>query len=303
MAKPVFYGGQAVIEGVMMRGPGHVAVAVRRESGEIETVVRQARPWLTVHPAFNKIFLRGGFALVDSLRVGVWGLRWSASRAMLDAPTPDGVENPPKAPEGDVAIKGTMGIGLLIGVFLFIVLPTILTGAIRHSLNGWTLNFIETVIRLGFFFGYIAAIGAIPGVRRVFQYHGAEHRTINAWEMHAPLDPETCRGYSIIHPRCGTSFMMFVLILASVVYAFLGWHTPLVRLAIRLGILPIVAGVAYELLRLAGTFRSSAVIGALTWPGRFTQRFTTCEPDDAQTEVAITALKAVVAAEGAEVLA
>ncbi|HEY3415022.1 MAG TPA: DUF1385 domain-containing protein [Armatimonadota bacterium] len=295
MAKPVFYGGQAVIEGVMMRGPRHVAVAVRRESGEIDTVVREAQPWLTAHPAFNKVFLRGVFALVDSLRVGVWGLRWSASRALLDAKPADAAA--PKAVEGDPAIKGTMGIGLLIGVALFIVLPTVLAGALRHTTNPWTLNLVETVVRLALFFGYIGLIGFIPGIRRVFQFHGAEHRTINAWEAHAPLTAQSCGQFSVVHPRCGTSFIMFVLILASVVYAFLGWHTPLVRLAIRLGTLPIVAGAAYELLRLAGTLRGSAVMAVVTWPGRFTQRFTTREPDDSQTEVAIAALNAVFDAE------
>jgi uncharacterized protein YqhQ len=143
----------------------------------------------------------------------------------------------------------------------------------------------------------------IPNIRRVFQYHGAEHRTINAWEAKSPLTPEACERFSVVHPRCGTSFIMFVLILASVVYAFMGWHTPLIRLAIRLGMLPVVAGVAYELLRVAGVLRNNGAMAVITWPGRFTQRFTTREPDARQTEVAITALKAVIEAEGVEVLA
>lgn len=297
MSKPVFYGGQAVIEGVMMRGPSHMAVAIRREDGSIDTVVKPAIPWVTEHPAVNKPFLRGAFALWDAMRIGIWGMRWSASRAMLDTETATKPGEAEAPTVGDATIKGTMGLGLLIGVGLFIVLPTILAGALRHTTNPWTLNLVETVLRLALFFGYIGLIGLIPGIRRVFQYHGAEHRTINAWEARAPLTAESCQTFSVVHPRCGTSFIMFVLILGSVAYALLGWHTPMVRLGIRLGLLPVVAGVAYELLRLAGTLRGSAAMAVVTWPGRFTQRFTTREPDARQTEVAIAALTAVFEAE------
>jgi len=329
--KPVFYGGQAVIEGVMMRGPRHAAVAVRRADGHIETVVRPAVPWLVEHPFWNKPFLRGAFALFDAMRLGVWGLRWSASQAMLDAvaspATTDaekearqvnvaeasGATNLAMAPVtgtpaegapkggnavGETAVKGTMGLGLLLGVGLFIVLPTLVTGLAKDHLGPLGLNAVEGVIRLALFFGYVWAIGKLDGIHRVFQYHGAEHRTINAYEAKAPLTPESVQGFSVVHPRCGTSFAIFVLILATIVYTFFGWHPPLVRLAIRLGLLPLIAGIAYELLRLAGTFRGSAVLDAISWPGRFTQLFTTRIPDDKQAEVAIAALNAVFAAEG-----
>lgn len=313
--KPVFYGGQAVIEGVMMRGPRHVAVAVRRENGRIETVTKTAVPWLTLHPAFNKIFLRGVFALADAMRVGVWGLRWSANQAMLDAvpsraksesaavdaAAASGATNLAAKPSaGENTVKGTMGVGLLLGVGLFIVLPTLVTGWFRPYVGAFGLNVIEGVIRLALFFGYIGLIGRLEGIYRVFQYHGAEHRTINALEGGAPLTPEGVRPFSVIHPRCGTSFMIFVLILATVVYTFFGWHPPLIRLVIRLALLPVIAGIAYELLRLAGTFRNNAALRILTWPGRFSQRFTTREPDDRMAEVAIAALEAVFDAERAE---
>jgi uncharacterized protein YqhQ len=303
MSKPVFYGGQAVIEGVMMRGPRHIAVAVRREDGQIDTVLQASIPWLTAHPGWNKPFLRGAFALWDAMRIGIWGMRWSASRAMLDTEPAGGTGDAAPAAPGETAIKGTMGLGLLLGVGLFIVLPTLLTGAILHQMGAWARNLIETAFRLGLFFGYLGLIGMIPAIRRVFQYHGAEHRTINAWEAKSPLTTGACQAFSVIHPRCGTSFIMFVLILSSIAYAFLGWHTPIVRLAIRIGILPIVAGLAYELLRLAGTLRGNATLAALTWPGRFTQRFTTRAPDDGQTEVAIIALNAVLDAEATRELA
>lgn len=302
MSKPVFYGGQAVIEGVMMRGPRHIAVAVRREDGRIETVVQPLQPFLTTHPRLNVLFLRGAFALWDAMRTGIWAMRWSANRAMMDV-TPEKAEAETTPRAGNAAVQGTMGFGVLIGVGLFIVLPTLIAGWVSHSMSGLGKNLVETAIRLALFFAYLAAIGSIPSIRRVFQYHGAEHRTINAWESKAPMTPEACARYSVIHPRCGTSFIMFVLILASVAYAFMGWHTPIMRLAIRLAMLPIVAGVAYELLRLAGVLRNSGTMAVITWPGRFTQRFTTREPDASQTEVAITALQAVVEAEGAEVLA
>lgn len=317
--KPVFYGGQAVIEGVMMRGPRYAAVSVRRADGRIETVVREAVPWLTAHPFWNKPFLRGAFALFDAMRLGVWGLRWSAAQAMEDAVAApnnaaqearqvnaaeaSGATNmaaapPPGKTMGDTTVKGTMGLGLLIGVALFIVLPTLVTGLAQGRLGAAGLNAVEGAIRLALFFGYVWAIGRLDGIYRVFQYHGAEHRTINAHEARAPLTPESVQRFSVIHPRCGTSFMIFVLILATIVYAFFGWHPPLIRLAIRLGLLPIIAGVAYELLRLAGTFRGSAALNAITWPGRFTQRFTTRIPDEQQAAVAIAALNAVFAAEG-----
>jgi len=313
--KPVFYGGQAVIEGVMMRGPRHVAVAVRRADGSIDTTTKVAVPWLSVHKGFNKPFLRGMFALVDAMRVGVWGLRWSANQAMLDAvPSPakkessavdalveSGATNFAAKPgPGENTVKGTMGLGLLLGVGLFIVLPTLVTGWFRPYLGAFGLNVVEGIIRLALFFGYIGLISKLEGIYRVFQYHGAEHRTINAHEAGAPLTPEGVRPFSIIHPRCGTSFMIFVLILCTVAYTFFGWHPPLIRLVIRLGLLPIVAGFAYELLRLAGTFRNSAFLNVITWPGRFSQRFTTREPDDKMAEVAIAALTAVFDAERGE---
>jgi uncharacterized protein YqhQ len=311
--KPVFYGGQAVIEGVMMRGPKHVAVSVRRADGRIETTVKPAVPWLTLHPAFNKVFVRGVFALVDSMRVGVWGLRWSANKAMMDAsPTAQesravdaaaetGATNFSTVPgAGENTVKGTMGLGLVLGIGLFIVLPTLVTGWFKPHFSAFGLNVIEGVIRLALFFGYISLVAKLEGIHRVFQYHGAEHRTINAFEAGAPLTPEGVRPFSVIHPRCGTSFMIFVLILCTVVYTFFGWHPPLVRLIIRLGLLPIVAGFAYELLRLAGRFRGNTLLNVITWPGRFSQRFTTREPDDRMAEVAIAALDAVFDAERAE---
>ena len=319
--KPVFYGGQAVIEGVMMRGPKYAAVSVRRADGHIETVVREAVPWLVKNRFWNKPFLRGAFALFDAMRLGVWGLRWSANQAMRDTvATPGKTEaqaearqvnaaeasgatnlaiTPPEgATMGDTTVKGTMGLGLLLGVGLFIVLPTLVTGLASGHMGPVGLNAVEGFIRLALFFGYVWGIGKLDGIHRVFQYHGAEHRTINALEAKAPLTPESVQRFSVIHPRCGTSFMIFVLILATIVYTFFGWHPPLERLAIRLGLLPLVAGIAYELLRLAGTFRRSEVMNVITWPGRFTQTFTTREPDAQQAEVAIAALNAVFAAEG-----
>jgi uncharacterized protein YqhQ len=299
----------------MMRGPRHVAVAVRRADGRIDTITKTAVPWLTQHPAFNKVFLRGVFALIDSMRVGVWGLRWAANKAMLDtnptaataeaenigAAAESGATNFATNPTaGENTVKGTMGVGLLLGVGLFIVLPTLVTGWFKPLVGAFGLNVIEGIIRLALFFGYISLIGKLDGIHRVFQYHGAEHRTINAQEAGAPLTPEGVRPFSVIHPRCGTSFMIFVLILCTVVYTIFGWHPPLIRLAIRLGLLPVVGGIAYELLRLAGRFRASAVLNAITWPGRFSQRFTTREPDDKMAEVAIAALDAVFEAERAE---
>lgn len=332
--QPLLYGGQAVIEGVMMRGPRHAGVAVRRADGSIRTAAIEAVPWLTRYPRWNIVFLRGPIALFDSLRLGVWGLKWSAAQAMEDAAAEEAAKKnaeargdeggvltspggsareaapeepltPGLSPDGkgesrvasDVAIQGTMGLGLLIGVGLFIALPTLLTGPLKGRLGPLGLNAVEGVIRLVLFFGYLRLVALMPGIRRVFEFHGAEHRVINALESAAEMSPEGVRGFPVVHPRCGTSFAIFVLLLATVVYAFFGWHVWWLRLLIRLALLPLIAGVAYELLKLAGRMRGNALLLAVTWPGRFSQRFTTREPDDSQTEVAIAALRAVQEAE------
>jgi uncharacterized protein YqhQ len=343
--KPLLYGGQAVIEGVMMRGPRHAAVAVRRADGTIRTQAIEAVPWLTRHPRWNIPFLRGPVALFDSLRLGVWGLKWSAAQAMEDAvadeaakkdagtrgrgnadsrdpgfssPSGGGSEGaasgsltepilgegekdkPGSSGASDAAIQGTMGLGLLIGVGLFIALPTLLAGPLKSRLGTTGLNVVEGVIRLALFFGYLRLIALLPGIRRVFEFHGAEHRVINALESGAPMTPDGVRGFAVVHPRCGTSFAIFVLLLATVVYTFFGWHVWWLRLLVRLALLPLIAGAAYELLKLAGRLRGNTLLEVVTWPGRFSQRFTTREPDDAQTEVAIAALQAVQEAEHAE---
>lgn len=311
---PVLYGGQAVIEGVMMRGPKHAAIAVRRTDGSIQTTAREILPFLVQYPALNKPILRGAFALFDAMRLGIWSLRWSANEAMKDAlaleaakaeAAPDngkrkGLLQKDVSEAGEGTVKGTMGVGLLIGVGLFIALPTILTGALKGALGPFWLNVVEGVIRLALFFGYLKVITALDGVRRIFEFHGAEHRVINAMEAQAPLTSEACRPFGVIHPRCGTSFMILVLLLATLVYTLFGWHTWWLRLVIRIGLLPVIAGFAYELLRLAGTVRGSALLNVISWPGRFSQKFTTREPDDSQTEVAIAALEAVFAAERGE---
>jgi uncharacterized protein YqhQ len=321
--KPLLYGGQAVIEGVMMRGPRHAAVAVRRADGSVQTTSMEAGPWLTLPPAWNRPFIRRPPALFASRRLGVWSLKWSAARAMEDAvagekdaetrrredpglPLPSplgrgaGGEGRDPAPASDGAIKGTMGLGLFIGVGLFILLPTLLSGLLKHRLDPFGLNLAEGVIRLALFFGYLSLISLLPGIRGVFEYHGAEHRIINAMEAGSVLTPQSVRNYPVVHPRCGTSFAIFVLLLATVAYTFFGWHVWYMRLFIRLALLPLIAGVAYELLKLAGRLRGNTLMDAVTWPGRFSQRFTTRQPSDEQAEVAIAALRAVQDAEHAE---
>ncbi len=293
---PVLYGGQAVIEGVMMRSPKHASVAVRRADGSIETTVRSAEPWLNRHPFLNRPLLRGVFALFDALKIGVWGLRWSAERAALDV-EPEKPSEPNKAT--DAAIVGTMLVGLALGVALFIALPTLIAGWIPHNLSHAARNILEGIARLTIFFLYLALIGRMEGIHRVFAFHGAEHRVINSYEAGAELTPEACRPYPVTHPRCGTSFAIFVLILATISHTFLGGQVWWARIAVRLALLPLVAAVSYEVLRFSAKYPESALAKLVTWPGICFQSLTTREPDSEQVEVAIVSLQTAMSADEA----
>jgi uncharacterized protein YqhQ len=299
------YGGQAVIEGVMMRSPRFFAVACRRANKEIVIQQESVESYLGKFRWLNKPFLRGTLALIDAMMMGMKALTFSANIAMEDV-EPENNKNKPAAEEksgkskgqsiNDIAVGATMIVGLLLGIGIFVVLPQLLTGMmekiIRHSI--W-LNVAEGIVRIALFVGYIYAISFMKDIRRVFQYHGAEHKVINTFEANQDLTDENFRKFGTIHPRCGTSFIVTVLVLSIIIFSFLGW-SPVwyVRIISRILLLPVIAGIGYEGIRFAGRHRGSKLVEMLFAPGLWLQRLTTKEPSDDQIEVALKALEAVI---------
>ena len=318
------YGGQAVVEGVMMRSPRFFAVACRRLSNS-EIVVKQEPVENTLRQVMwlNKPFLRGTLALIDAMAMGMKALTYAANVQMEDG-APDAQEvraagavdmamgegalldAPPKrGQQASQSINGiTIGltsvVALLIGFGLFWTLPAFLTDRFLPGHGRLTANLIEGGIRLLIFFAYIGLISRMAHVQRVFQYHGAEHKAINTLEAGLPITLENARQASRIHPRCGTNFIFIVLITAIVVFSIVPRHTfsdglgPLLATAgLRLLLLPVVAGIAFEILKWAGSNRDKAWAQALIAPGLWTQYLTTRVPDDGQIEVALAALQSV----------
>jgi uncharacterized protein YqhQ len=292
------YGGQAVIEGVMMRGPHHFAVAARRANGEIALTCEPVPKIL--RPAWQKIpFLRGGFSLVDAMTLGTKSLFWAAKVAEEDTRTPEENATKPAAGVSDTLIGGAMVTGLVFAIFLFKILPQFGIEALKKTttLHGWQLGLVDFVVRFTIFTTYILAIARMNHVFRVFQYHGAEHKAINALEAGKELTVAHVREASRLHPRCGTSFLVIVIMLSVLAVAFF-YDRPLwQRILIQLAMVFPVAGVAYEILRIAGKYRHNPLMAALSRPGMWTQLLTTREPDDSQLEVSIASLKAAMAAE------
>lgn len=280
-------GGQAVIEGVMMVVPGAVAVVVRRPSGDMGSMVRRfisltRRKRLLKFPPF-----RGAIALIEMLRLGFEALTFSAGEAVGDEV---------KA-KGSLALTATLVLALLLGIGLFVYLPIFLTGAIGIGRNQLAFNLVAGVIRVCFFILYLWSITRIPDVRRVFAYHGAEHKSVGCFEAGEELTLENARKHSIRHPRCGTSYLLVVLIFAvllfavadTIVFGKLGIPSRAAyRFGLHLLLLPIVAGISYEFTRIAGRSR---LAGALSGPGLFLQRLTTREPSEDQIEIGLEALK------------
>ncbi len=290
--KQFHYGGQAVMEGVMMRGARHFAVAVRDPKGEI--VIHDEPLAGHIYGGFvaRTPFLRGLTMLWDTLVLGTRVLMYSADVALSD--------DPEASFSGPMA-WGTLAGSLAIGVGLFFMLPVLLVRfADQYLASSLASNIVEGLIRLGLFIGYVAAVGMMPDVRRVFAYHGAEHKTVNAYEAGVPLVPEQVEAHSTAHPRCGTGFMLLVLLVYIILASLLGRPALWLRILSRIILIPIVAGVAYEVMKLGAKHRKHPLVAALLAPGLLLQRLTTREPDRPMLEVAIAALKRVLAAEGQE---
>lgn len=276
----ISYGGQAVIEGVMMRGPKKMAVAVRRPDQSIAVRTTPIAPWHQRNWFFRLPLIRGFVTLIETMFVGVETLMYSASQSA-------GEEEQLSKSE----MSFTVLIGALLAVGIFVVLPTLILGFVKSHLGSvLAANLAEGVVRVLLLVAYVWGISLMKDIQRVLEYHGAEHKTIHVYEHGEPLTVENARKYSTFHPRCGTSFLVFVVLVASLLHAFFGWPSLLARILIRLALLPVVAGVSYEVLKYTGT-HDSPWVNWLTYPGLWLQHFTTREPDDQMLEVAIAALE------------
>ncbi|MGE5190780.1 MAG: DUF1385 domain-containing protein [Gemmatimonadota bacterium] len=308
--KELVLGGQAVIEGVMMKGAETYAVAVRKSGGEI--VVRDFPLSRGVaQRRFAKTpVVRGVFTMVAMLVIGYRALQFSADEAIADAERREakGGAAPRKdegAAGGGAAMAGALALALLLGVGLFFWLPLVATRGISllvPALSGrFAFNVVDGIVRVLVFVGYVVAIGAIRDIRRIFEYHGAEHKVVNAHERKADLSPGGVASFSRLHPRCGTSFLLFVMVIGIAVFSFIPHDSSLLTKALmRLLLLPAVAGISYEVLRLSARKAESPVFRALVAPGLLLQRLTTREPDLAQIEVAIASFRRVAPGGGTE---
>ncbi len=297
--KKTTIGGQALIEGIMMLGPGKSAIAVRRPDGEIELKVENTTRAAEKNKFFSLPFVRGVVGIFDSLKRGFKALEYSSSIALEDEEEPTKFEKWLENKFGSavlekviITIAMILGIGLSVG--LFILLPTLLAGFLDGVIeSNFLRNIIEGVLRIIIFFVYMVAISRMKDMKRVFSYHGAEHKSIFCYEAGKELTVENVRGFSKEHPRCGTSFMFSVMIISILIFSVVRWSNPFVRMALRLLLLPVVVGISYEINRILGRY-DNFFTKIMRAPGIWFQKFTTFEPDDSMIEIAISALSSVI---------
>jgi uncharacterized protein YqhQ len=289
-------GGQAVLEGVMMRGPSNWSVAVRKPDGDIAHVNQPIRSPMARHRLYRLPVVRGIVALGESLAIGFRALAISANYA-AQGEREDGVDTEEVATELTRAqLIFAFAIAIGFAVLLFKVTPALITDWIGIKRTGWFV-IVEGLIRVTIFVIYLTVISLLPDLRRVFQYHAAEHKAINAYEAGEPLEPETVQRHSLIHPRCGTAFLLWVMVIAIFVFAFFGRPAWYWLIATRILLLPVIAGIAYELIRFAGKHTANRVLMTVLAPGLWLQRLTTREPTLDQLEVSIRALQEVLSLE------
>jgi uncharacterized protein YqhQ len=280
--EPFFYGGQAVIEGVMMRGKRHYAVAVRLPNTKEIVIDRgELKAAIYVNPVWKLPFVRGLALIGEQLHLGMKSLIWSAN---MNAGGHD-------VQIGKKEITGSVAVAAVFGLALFLGLPLLLAGLAVHHSGSFQFVVVEGIIRVGLVLGYLSAIALLPDVRRVFQYHGAEHKTINAFESGWPLDVPSVRRASLLHPRCGTGFLLVVLVVSVIVFSVVALFHPnwFWLVASRVLAIPVIAGAGFELIRFMARHRRNAVVRVMLLPVLGTQKFTTREPSDDMLEVAITA--------------
>ena len=291
-------GGQAVIEGVMMKNMDRYAVSVRKPNGKIETKVEECISFAEKHPLFQLPVFRGMANFLESMVIGMKTLNYSASfYEDEEEQTESRTEQLLEKILGEKAEKIIMGIvlvfSLAISIGLFMILPYIASEALGKLIrNEYMILFMEGIIRIAIFLGYIVLISRMEDIKRVFMYHGAEHKTINCLEAGVPLTPENVDNFSRLHKRCGTSFIFIVMIISMVFFFFIRVDTIWLRIVLRLLFLPLVAGVSYEFIRLAGS-SDHPLVQIFSKPGLALQRLTTKEPDHSMIEVAIASVEGV----------
>ncbi|MBU0979921.1 MAG: DUF1385 domain-containing protein [Nanoarchaeota archaeon] len=275
-------GGQAVIEGVMMKSDSSMAIGMR-DGKDIKIIGKRLKPFSSRHRWARLPLVRGIVNLIEMLILGFRALNISASLA-----------------SGEEKISGwsmflTMAVSLVLAVLLFKFIPlSVAQLAVGSSKSSWTFALIDGLVKIAIFFLYVYFIRRFKDIRRVFEYHGAEHKTVHAFEAEQPLTVDSVKKFSTLHARCGTSFIALVLILSIVVYAFIPMETTLLtKLMLRLLFIPLIAGISYEIIRLEHRFRGNRIFYAVLWPGMLFQHLTTSEPDKKQLQVAIAALKRV----------
>jgi uncharacterized protein YqhQ len=285
-------GGQAVLEGVMMRGPSNWAVAVRKPDGDIAEVHQPIASPMARHFVFRLPVIRGVIALGESLAIGFRALAISANYAAQEEAKEgeEGKEVVTELTRAQLIFAFAIAIGF--AVLLFKVSPALITDWIGIKRTGWFV-IVEGLIRVTIFVLYLSVISLFPDLRRVFQYHAAEHKAINAYEAGEPLEPEIVQRYSLIHPRCGTAFLLWVMVIAIFVFAFFGRPAWYWLIATRILLLPVIAGLAYEVIRFAGKHTDNRIVLTVLAPGLWLQRLTTRQPTLDQIEVSIRALREV----------
>lgn len=292
-------GGSAVMEGVMMRGPKKIATAVRKPDGEIALDIREVSQLVTKYRV-NKIpIVRGVFSFFDSMICSIRSLMWSAEffevegEESKESKFDKWLENKFGDKIKDIVIYFSLFVSLVFSIGLFFILPNLVTGFAGKFIESNALKtLIEGIIRIGIFLGYVLLVSQMEDIKRVFQYHGAEHKTIFCYEAGLELTPENARSMPRLHPRCGTSFLVFVMIISIIMFSFISWDNMWIRLGLRLLLLPVIAGLSYEVIRWAGKSKSK-IVCAISRPGMWLQKITTREPDDSQLEVAIKSMQAV----------
>ena len=285
-----FYGGQAVIEGVMIRGRHFFSLAVRRLDGSVYTTCERLNPFYAGR--LRRVpLIRGVLALIETLVLGIKALNRSATLAMEDQ-SPEEKEIP------RWLLGLTLGISLTLGVALFFIMPLIAVSSLdRYITSDLLSNLVEGLIRILVLGAYVGLIGLLPDIRRVFAYHGAEHMAVHTHEAGAPLVVHNVRQFPTAHPRCGTAFLLTVMVVAIILFALLGRPSMELRILSRIVLIPVIAAISYEIIRFSGAHQASIIGKVVSYPGLMLQRLTTRNPDDQQIEVAISAMKSAITAD------
>jgi uncharacterized protein YqhQ len=288
-----YYGGQALIEGVMIRGSKHLSVSVRKPDGAIESKTTVINQLFT--GSIKKIpFIRGSLLLLETMFLGIKSLIYSANISAGEE----------EEEIGNLGIAVSLSISLAFTILVFFILPLVVVEILDRTILSaetpiisFISNMIEGIIRLCFFVLYIWLIGFMPDIKRVFQYHGAEHMTVKAYEADLPLNIANIRQFSTAHPRCGTAFLLLVMIISVITFAFLGRPDLWLRLSSRIFLIPLIAGIAYEILRFTGKHSNNIFVKCLIIPNMALQRLTTNQPEDDQIEIAIDAMQNAITAD------